>query len=228
MAPQTSPTEVGPRRSFHLVVWLGFPLAGALAGALLAWGLDWVLGLSWAPMQGPLELVDELTGRWTLEVLVALGVVLGLVIAVLTHREVARIRVSDEEVSVQQEGHERRVPALEVAAVFPEWGRLVLQDVAGRRLVWARLEDLAPEQVRAAFVSHGYPWVAADPYDAEFRRWVPGAPALPVGADEVLVARQKALETNNGQDAEEFRLELQKLGVVVRDEGDRQYWRPTS
>lgn len=224
-APRTSVTKVGPSRSFRLVAWLGFPLVGALAGALLAWGLDWLLGLSWAPMRGPLEFVDEVTGDWTLLVLVGLGALLGLVIAGAAHREVARIAVTGQEVTLTQDGQETRASRDRVAAVFSEQGLLVVQDAVGQRLAWVRLEDLAETQVRQAFVEHDYPWVEGDPFADEFSRWVPDAPTLPAGANAVLVARQKALETNQGQDAEDFRLELQKLGVVVRDQGDRQFWR---
>lgn len=221
----SAPTKVGPSPVFHGVVWVGLPLLGALAGGLLAWGLDWALGLPWVPMQGPLELVDEVTGDWTLWVLLALGVLLGLALAASAEHDVARITVDATEVRAVQEGEEQRVAAGDVDAVFVDEGLLVLQDAAGRRRALVRLEDLAEEQVREAFVGHGYAWSESDPYADEFSRWVPDAPALPTGANAVLVARQKALEANQGKDGEELRLELEKLGVVVRDRGDRQYWR---
>lgn len=223
--PHSSVTEVGPSRSFHLVVWLGFPLVGALAGGLLALLLDWALGLSWVPLQGPLELVDEVTGDWTLPVLIGLGVLLGLGVALAAQHDVARVAVAADAITLTDGGREQRVERAEVAAVFAEKGHVIVQDARGRRRASARLEDLSEQQVRDAFTTHGYAWVDADPHAEEFSRWVPDAPSLPPGANAVLVARQKALESNNGHDAEEFRLELEKLGVVVRDEGDRQYWR---
>lgn len=225
MTTPQSVTEVGPSRAFHLVVWIAFPLVGAVAGALVALLLDWALGLSWVPFQGPLELVDELTGGWTLPVLAVVGLALGLVIAVLTQRDVARLEVGADQVTLSQEGREQCVTAGEIAAVFAEDGLLVVQDAVGHRRAWVRLEDLSVREVEEAFVEHGHPWVDADPFADDFSRWVPDAPALPTGANAVLVARQKALESNHGRDAEDFRLELEKLGVVVRDEGDRQYWR---
>lgn len=225
---ESSVSRVGPERSFRLIVWIGCPVLGLVAGGLLAVLLDWALGLPWVPMQGPLELVDEVTGDWTLPVLAVIGLVLGLAIAAVADREVARVEVGPDAVTVTQEGREQRVPAGEVDAVFVEEGLLVVQDASGRRRAWARMEDLSEDEVRAAFAEHGYAWVEADPFASDFRRWVPDAPALPVGANAVLVARQKALEDNKGQDAEDFRLELQKLGVVVRDEGDRQFWRTVS
>jgi cysteinyl-tRNA synthetase len=50
---------------------------------------------------------------------------------------------------------------------------------------------------------------------------VPGVDGLPPGADALLTAREK-----NSDDADELRAELARLGVVVRDEKGKQYWRP--
>lgn len=44
-------------------------------------------------------------------------------------------------------------------------------------------------------------------------------------AHALLKARHKALQDEEKDDIEEFRLELAQLGIVVRDEGTRQYWR---
>ncbi|MFI8832567.1 hypothetical protein ACIGPN_16200 [Streptomyces afghaniensis] len=68
-----------------------------------------------------------------------------------------------------------------------------------------------------------------DPYRAEFRRWVPGTPGLPEGADALLRARAQARKSDDdAEDARELRRELLRLGVVVRDEEKRQYWRIVS
>lgn len=39
-----------------IIVWLGFPLAGALVLWALKLAAGWVAGLPWAPLQGPFEL----------------------------------------------------------------------------------------------------------------------------------------------------------------------------
>lgn len=216
---------MGPGREFHVIVWVGFPLAGALAGVLLAFALDWIVGLTWAPFQGPLSLVDEVTGAWTLPVLAGVGVVLGLVLAVIAQREAAVVSVGPDEVTLTQDGDERVIARASVASVFAENGHVVVQDAAGRRGGAVRLEDLSQEKVREAFVGHGYTWVGKDPFDDRFTRWIPDSPAVSPEANAILAARQTSLEKNNGRDSEDFRQELEKIGVVVRDEGDRQFWR---
>ena len=51
---------------------------------------------------------------------------------------------------------------------------------------------------------------------------------MPSGADALLVARQRVLEKGDRRDVAELRVELARLGVAVRDEGRRQYWRRTT
>ncbi|MFG3710252.1 hypothetical protein [Micromonospora sp. NPDC047730] len=45
---------------------------------------------------------------------------------------------------------------------------------------------------------------------------MPGLPGLPVGADALLRARQKALDDDRGGEARELRGELARSGAVVR------------
>ncbi|MFC0098495.1 hypothetical protein ACFFKH_13285 [Micromonospora marina] len=52
-----------------------------------------------------------------------------------------------------------------------------------------------------------------------------GLPGLPPGADALLRARQRALDGGHDAETRELHGELARLGVVVRDEGKRQYWR---
>nr|WP_258545163.1 hypothetical protein [Micromonospora provocatoris] len=65
----------------------------------------------------------------------------------------------------------------------------------------------------------------AGPHRDAYRRWVEGLPGLPPGADALLRARQRALDGGHDGEARELHGELARLGVVVRDEGKRQYWR---
>lgn len=50
-------------------------------------------------------------------------------------------------------------------------------------------------------------------------------PGLPDGADALLKARAAALTKGDKDDATELRAELARLGVVVRDEKKRQFFR---
>jgi hypothetical protein len=76
-----------------------------------------------------------------------------------------------------------------------------------------------------AFIAHGYSWRAdGDPYAAEFRLWIEQTPGLPEGANALFTARAKAIAARS-DDATALRAELLRLGIVVREEKHRQYWR---
>lgn len=224
-ASHPSATKVGPPLWFHGLLWVGFPLLGALAGWLLALAFDWLVDLSWVPFQGPLKLVDELTGAWTTPVLIAIGAVAGIVVALVSYGEIAFVTVGPETVTITLDNKASHIARADAAAVFVEGRHLVVQDGAGRRHVRAPISDLPADKLRGAFTAHGYTWAGSDPFEAEFARWVPDAPALPAGANAILAARQKALDEGDKSDLDDFRHELDKVGVVVRDDGKRQFWR---
>lgn len=224
-ASHYSATKVGPPLPFHGLLWVGFPLLGALAGWLLALALDWIVGLSWAPFQGPLNLLDEVTGAWTTPVLIAIGAVAGIVVALVAYGEIAFVTVDPETVTITLDNKSSHIARADAAAVFVEGKHLVIQDRSGRQHARAPISDLPADKLKGAFTTHGYPWVGSDPFEAAFVRWVPDAPALPAGASAILAARQKALEKGNKDDLEDFRHELDRVGVVVREDGKRQFWR---
>lgn len=103
---------------------------------------------------------------------------------------------------------------------------MVLLDADDGELV-RQPSDLPTDRLSRAFRDHGWPWAEADPHRDAYRRWVPGLPGLPDGADALLRARQEALEKDRDDEARELRTELGRYGVVLRDDGERQYWRLT-
>jgi len=88
--------------------------------------------------------------------------------------------------------------------------------------------ELATDRLATAFRSHGWPWHDDDPWEEEFRRWVPGDPSLPPSADAVLRARAAMLQSDKKPDAADLRRELARLDVVVRDVDKVQHWRPAT
>lgn len=194
--------------------------AGAFAGWLLVLLAEWLVTLPWTPVQDLARLVAALP----FPLLPSAGAVAGLVFGLIAHRELLAIRLSDERVVLVHAGREQEFTRDAVAAAFPDGDQLVLLGADGGEL--ARQDcDLEADEVAAAFTQHGYSWKDADPHKDEFRRWVPKAPGLPEGADAILNARQKSLEKSSERDLRELRDELARLGVVVKDVKQRQYWR---
>lgn len=205
-----------------LCVYAVFVLVGVGVGWLVDLLADWLVTLPWAPLQGPAELAAAAPAP----TLPAAGAVAGLVLGLVAQHEQLVLRLSAECVVLTSKGREREFPRDVIAAVFRDGKQLVLLGHDGGELTRQEC-DLDTGRVADAFTEHGYAWADVDPHQGEFRRWVPGAPGLPEGANALLKARQESLEKKgpSHEDVGELRTELARLGVVVRDEKRRQYWR---
>lgn len=208
------------------LIAVGFPLLGMAAGWLLKAAAGWVAGLAWAPFQGPFKLVAQIPEPYATGGALAIGLVVGVLLVLTAIGERLTVTVADAEAELQRPDAElRRVTRAQVAAVFLDGRQLVLQDAAGGEHA-REGSDLAAAALEAAFTAHGWPWRAGgDPFGAAFRLWAPDMPGLPEGANALLAARAKALDKRDGDDAAVLRAELNRLGVVVREEKRRQYWR---
>ncbi|MFH9660221.1 hypothetical protein ACH4NF_19290 [Streptomyces sp. NPDC017248] len=149
-----------------------------------------------------------------------------MVLGLVAQYEQVVVRLSGERVVLTSRGREREFPCDVIAAVFRDGKQLVLLGHDGGELTRQEC-DLNTGRVADAFTEHGYAWADVDPHQGEFRRWVPGAPGLPEGANALLKVRQESLEKKepSHEDVRELREELARLGVVVRDEKRRQHWR---
>ncbi|SCF34031.1 hypothetical protein GA0074695_5804 [Micromonospora viridifaciens] len=207
-----------------VLMWAGFPLLGAGLGVALAAGAGWVADLPWFPFQGWFRLLDRLPDERAYPSGAAVLALVGLVVAYVGARERLTVTVGRAEVRLHRDGHGRDIARAEVAGVFLDGAALVLLDAEGGELAREK-SDLDQGRLRTAFTGQGWPWLEQDPHRAAYRRWVDGLPGLPAGADALLRARQEALDDGRGGEARELRGELGRLGVVIRDEGKRQYWR---
>ncbi|MEF9907552.1 YqeB family protein [Streptomyces sp. P9-A2] len=203
-------------------VYIVFVLAGAGVGWLVGFLADWLVTLPWAPLQGPAELVASIPAPG----LPAAGSVAGLALGLVAQHEQLVIRLSGDRVVLTRKGRAQEFSHDAIAAVFRDGKQLVLLGHEGGELTRQEC-DLDMGRVADAFAEHGYVWADADPHKDEFRRWVPDTPGLPEGANAILRARQESLEKKSpsDDDVRELREELARLGVVVRDEKRRQYWR---
>jgi hypothetical protein len=221
---QTGPIMVGPTAAERVIVWGGFPVAGGGGGAGLAALAGWIVSLPWFPYQGPFRLVDSLADAQAMIGGGALGVLAGLTLAFLAERDYVKVTVDEDEVTVVKADVPRTLRRDEIQAVFLDGKQLVLLGTAGEELV-RESGDLDAKRLPEAFRARGYPWHDGDPYRDEYRRWVEDLPDLPDTANVILKARQKALDSGDKADAAQLRQELARLGIVVTDDGKRQFWR---
>lgn len=228
-----SETVVSERVWVRILMWSGFPLVGSGAGWLVKYSAGWVASLSWAPLQGPFELADRLIVSFgdpqAMIGALAVGAVAGLVFAFIAEQESLTVTFSGDRVTMKRGDTLREIERASVGAVFLDGKHLVLLTRSGGVLA-RESADLDADRLREVLLTRGFPWLdGGDPYKEDYRLWVEDTPGLPVGADALLRARARALDKDDGgkDDAAELHAELAKLGVVVRDEHKRQYWRRT-
>jgi hypothetical protein len=223
-------TVVGHSASDKAVLFGGLPLAGAALGFFLPRIADWASGLRWVPFQGPLELIAGWDAWWVVVITTVVGVVAGVLLGAVALDDTLKVTVTDGDVEFLKNEKTRRVPREQVSVVFLDGKDIVLQDRTSRELARERHDQLKSQvkEIPAAFRAHGYPWSdGGDPHADRFRRWVEDDPDLPGAVNAVLRARSKAFAAGDKgrADLRELREEISKLGYVVRDRDENQYWR---
>jgi hypothetical protein len=215
----------------HVILWIGLALLGAGAAWLLKSVVGWVASLSWVPFVELIQLIDELLTSigepWATIGALVLGGLGGLVLAFLIVKDSLTVTVSDTQVSMTRGDYSAEVERAQVSALFLDGDKLVVLGHGSEELA-AVESDLLAEDLKDAFLSHEYPWLeGGDPYQDEYRLWVEDTPDLPASDNALLKARARALARGDEgkDDAIAIRVELAKLGIVLRDEGKRQYWR---
>jgi hypothetical protein len=203
-------------------LWIVFPLIGGVVGWFLPGVAQWVVDLPDLPGKGPFRLLASFPRGPATLVAAGVGVVAGLLLALIAAYERVTVTVARDRVTLTR-GETSTVVLRELVwGAFADGKQLVIVDRNGSEPVRQK-HDLSGDALEAAFRAHGYPWLAEDPF--EYRLWVVGVPGLPPGGEALLVARGTALEKSKTEDAARLRAELARLGVVVRDEKKAQYFR---
>ncbi|MEV0123566.1 hypothetical protein AB0I16_18890 [Streptomyces sp. NPDC050703] len=224
-APAPRTTVLGHPKGELWLLLAGLPAAGLLAGLALPRLARWASGSPVLPWRDGVAFVGRLDAPWQTGLVMAAGLVAGLVLAFTAIAEAMRLELTDERVRIEQHDTVLVLERADVSAVFRDGGHLVFLGADSGEL--ARGEHGAPAAALAdAFRAHGYPWRDADPHAALFHRWIPGTPGLPAEIHALLKARRTALKRSAGRDARDLAEAVREAGFVVRDEKGEQYWRP--
>jgi hypothetical protein len=135
------------------------------------------------------------------------------------------VTVSDNGADFTRDDVTTSVARADADAVFLDGKQVVITDRASRVLVRETLSTPA-EAVAEALRRHGFPWRDQDPYAEFYRPWTVGAVDPSPAAASLLATRQEALQKKAPRETRQLAEALQSVGVVVRDEGRKQSWRP--
>lgn len=221
--PARTPATLAEPASVFVVMWAGFPILGAA----VAWGLaqlsGLVDGLAWFPFKGIFELVASVPQPQLTIGALAVGALLGLGVAFLGHVETLSVTFSGDTITARRGDKSVEIPAERVESAFRDGKYLVLLDAQGVELLREK-SDIDADRMRETFVGQGFGWLEADPHQGQWRVWVDGTPDLPEGGNALLRTRAQELKKSS-PDLTDVRAELLRLGIMVRDDKRKQYWR---
>ncbi|MEK8228324.1 hypothetical protein NKG05_23100 [Oerskovia sp. M15] len=217
-------TVVAATTGDRVFLWTVLPVLGAASAVGLRWLAAWTAGLAWAPWQGLARTVDGLAESWGAWALGGLGVVgagAGLLLAQHLIEDMARVVVTGRLVGWSRRGTRRRSSAAR-SATSSSTGSTSSCSMVRARGRW--VTELPARSLRAPSRSgrgrgarRTLPFVV--PTLGRRRRGAAGkCGCAPAGRAALLDGDKKA-------DAAVVRAELVKVGVVVRDDEKRQYWR---
>lgn len=221
--PGQAPTTLSEPVSVFVLMWVGFPILGAAVGWGLAQLSGLVSGLAWFPFKGVFALVASIPQpQLTIGALVV-GALLGMGVALLGHAETLSVTFSGDAITARRGDQTVAVETARVESAFRDGKYLVLLDARGAELLREK-SDIDADRMRETFVAQGFNWLDADPHHGQWRVWVDGTPDLPDGGNALLRTREKELKKST-PDLVDVRAELLRLGIMVRDDKRKQYWR---
>ncbi|KXP12895.1 hypothetical protein AXK57_01205 [Tsukamurella pulmonis] len=222
------PATIGVSRAAQLATITATTALGALLGVVVRGLVSW-LERTVDGSPGPLRLAAQLPVGVAAGVLTVVGLIGGIVLVAAWQHEVAALNVAEDHVELAAGGHRRWIARDEVGEAFlGRGGELTILDPQGRLLAAAGTDGVSGRRIAEAFRAAGYHWSgASDPYEREYIRFVDGRDEAPPEARELLRARAVARAEKREPTARDLRLRLGEAGVVVRDRGDEQEFRPT-
>ncbi|GAA4966968.1 YqeB family protein [Actinoplanes utahensis] len=222
---ERTPTVLTFSPAGRVIVLLGPAALGILLAVLLPVLARWLVDKRFPVFGVVWRLASSVDAWWEVAVQAVILAVLGALASVEMVRRSARVTIAPGEVRLQTGDDVITVPRTRIDFVFLHGDRLVILDRESRHLFHGEPQaDGGP--LEQTFREYGYPWRDGDPFTELYQPWVPGTGLLPVAAEAVLSARAVAVRKKAAREAAELRESLEKLGYSVRDEGDRQFWRP--
>lgn len=141
-------------RTFVIV---GFPLVGAVLGLVLPYLWRLVDDVEWLPFRGPVSALMSLDEGWQWLARVGILAAAGLVLAFVAVAEDTVVSIGPEDVVISRDGTSRTITRDQVAGVYHDGEKLIIETAQGRRLLDTRV-DGAKTKAGPAFTRFGYPW----------------------------------------------------------------------
>jgi hypothetical protein len=220
-------TELGLSTVDKIFLIIIPPVIGALIGWFIPDIADWSAKIPIMPFGGLLEWIGSLEGKWVSIAALILGVLTGIIFIFFAFNETLKITITDVDVKLQIHKKVKQIHRDTISAVYMDGRDLVILGDDGYE-VFREKSESKRELVARVFSQHMYPWNDQDPFAGTYQRWVPNHPNFPANINALLSAREGAIKEEETEEAKVLRMDLAEQGVVIHDEGKRQYVRIVS
>lgn len=201
-----------------------FPIVLGTIGWFLPKLLEFVKRISFFSDSKVIELLDAFNPFWVSIILMFVGVVIGVLLSLTVYSEALKMSISDQEILINKDDEEKIIRKSEVKEIFMEDNNVVITGNKGQELL-SEKTDIKKEKIREIFLYHHYLWCEQDPYVDEFKLWALEDHLLGENTNSILYERRNAIREGDKKKAKNLKMDLNELGVVVKDQGKDQYVR---
>lgn len=214
-------TEVRPTPAIPVIFGAGALALGAVLGLTAGPTATWLIALlERSPIPPPrvLEVLADLPLAWSLPIGLVLGAVGAVALAGAVVHESLTLTVSAAGLEYRQKDRDGWLDHHRVASLHRDGRYAVVLDPQGRVLARLDADALNEQRLQAALEAHGYRWLPADPFEADYRRWQDGRPEF-TDEEHRLVRRWQ--EAGDGEARVEADRDLRERCLAVRKRGGR-------
>lgn len=223
------PTHVRQPATIPVLFGAGVLALGAVLGLVAAPVAGWLVALlqrTPIPVHRLLQVVADLPLVWSLPVGLVLGVVGGVGLAGAIVHESLKLTVDSDGIEYQQKDRDGWLDHADVASVHRDGRYAVVLDHGSGVLARLDGDGIGTDRLRAALTQHGYRFLPADPFEADYRRWQDGRPELS-GNEHRLVRRWREAGKDSTERIE-AEADLREAHLAVRERDGRTQVRRTA
>jgi hypothetical protein len=150
-------TTLGYTREDRRWLFVLFGLGAALLLGVTPWVAQWLAEFPFVPFGAVLGWVGGLDDPWMHVARPVVGLLLGLVLAVVVVEDEYRLEIGPESVVVIHGSDRRTIARREIVGIHRDRGKVHIDGREGR-VLFAKKVEAGKDDVRRAFLAQGYPY----------------------------------------------------------------------
>lgn len=201
-----------------------FPIVLGTIGWFLPRLLDFIIKIPLFNDSKVFVLLESLDPFWTSIVLMIIGVIIGGLLSLTVYSEALKMSIRDKEILINKDDKEIRIKNSDVKEIFMDDSTVVITGNKGQELLREKT-DIKKVIIREKFLNHHYPWSEQDPYADQYKLWTLEDRTVGDNVYAILYERRNAIRERDKKKIKHLRMDLNELGIVVKDKGEVQYIR---